>query len=356
MPTRISTSHKSISSKGCGWWLRQTGKRVLVLLVFVAAWFCWQPGTDLRDGRHDRRRNGLWLAHGWMGGDAWFRENRKLDQKPSFRSEEALAALAARVREHGITELYPHLCPVEAEGRLPEVDDAATERLLDALPAATAAGDGGVRVWPWVGGTLDHTDLENAAWRRQFAENVAGLMERHPRLAGAHVNIEPLPDGTPSYLLLLEEMRARMPAGKKLSVAAYPPPTRWHPFPEVHWGEPYFREVARRCDQLTVMAYDTGIRFQKPYRKLMADWTREILDWSEGREVLIGVPAYGDAGVDWHRPEVENLENALAGVHTGLLSFPELPANYRGVAIYCDWEMTSDKWAEFRARFGRREF
>lgn len=144
-----------------------------------------------------------------------------------------------------------------------------------------------------------------------------------------------------------------MPAGRKRSVAAYPRPTRWQDSREVHWSEGYFQEVARRWDQLAVMACGTGIRFEKPSRKLMADWTREILERSEGTDVLIGVPAYDDAGVEWHRPEIGNLKNALAGIHSGLLSCPEPPANYRGVSICCDWEMTPDKWAEFRMRFGR---
>ena len=156
------------------------------------------------------------------------------------------------------------------------------------------------------------------------------------------------------YLTLLDEIRAALPEGKKLSIAAYPPPTRWQPTKEVHWGEAYFREVAKRADHLAVMTYDTGIKFQKPYRKLMKDWTREILAWSEGKPVLIGIPAYEDAGVDWHDPKVENIPNALAGMHAALLSFDNLPDNYRGIAIYCDWEMNEGKWGDVREFFGKR--
>ncbi len=325
-------------------WMREIAKRVAVLVFLWMAWLAWNPGEDLRDGRHDRRENGIWLAHGWIGGDEWFRRNRKEAEKPRYRSPEALTELAARLTRHGVTEVYPHLCPVEAGGRLPPVDAMAAEHFLDALP--------GMRVWPWVGGTLDHVRLEDPQWRGDFTANLRGLLTAHPRLTGVHLNIEPLPDGTAEYLLLLDEIRAVLPPGKKLSIAAYPPPTRWQPSPEVHWGESYFREVSRRSDQMVVMTYDTGIRFEKAYTLLMSQWTREILEWSEGRPVLLGVPAYEDAHTSYHKPEIENIPNALAGIHAGLRKFPVLPGHYRGIAIYSDWEMNPAKWQAVEERFG----
>jgi hypothetical protein len=168
-----------------------------------------------------------------------------------------------------------------------------------------------------------------------------------------HLNVEPLPSGDKGFLVLLDEIRVALPPGKLLSVAAYPPPTRWHPFPDVHWEEPYFREVTRRCDQLATMMYDAGLKIPKTYQRLMADWTTEVLEWSDGKPVLLGVPTYDDAGVGYHDPRVENLKNALLGVHRGLLRSP-LPKNYQGVAIYCDWETSDSEWAYFREHFLRR--
>lgn len=326
--------------------LRALLKRFMVLAVLGLAWVLWSPGDEITDGRHDRRENGLWLAHGWIGGDEWFTKFRKEGEKPRYRSEEALKSLAARVKAHGISDVFPHLCPAEPGGRLPAVDVEATERFLDALP--------GVRVWPWVGGTLVDVDIYDAGWRKAYAGNIRLLLEAHPRLAGVQLNIEPLRDGTEVYLTLLDEIRAALPAGKKLSIAAYPPPTRWQPTNEVHWGESFFREVAKRSDHLAVMTYDTGIKFQKAYRKLMKDWTREILAWSEGKPVLIGIPAYEDAETTYHNPEVENIRNALMGMHAALGSFDRVPDNYRGIAIYCDWEMTEEKWKDVRKLFGAR--
>jgi hypothetical protein len=326
--------------------LREIARRLVVLGILGLAWLLWSPGDEIRDGRHDRRENGLWLAHGWMGGDEWFTRYGKEDEKPRYRSDEALRSLAARLKQHGISDVFPHLCPAEPGGKLPAVDAVATERFLDALP--------GVRVWPWVGGTLADVDIYEESWRKTYAANIRALLEAHPRLAGVQLNIEPLKDGTVPYLTLLDEIRAALPDGRKLSIAAYPPPTRWQPTKEVHWDEAYFREVAKRSDHLAVMTYDTSIRFQKAYRKLMKDWTREVLEWSEGKPVLIGIPAYEDADTTYHKPDVENIPNALAGMHAALLTYDQLPQNYRGIAIYCDWEMNDAKWADITELFGAR--
>jgi len=182
---------------------------------------------------------------------------------------------------------------------------------------------------------------------------VLDLLQGHPRLAGVQVNIEPMPSGNPDFLTLLDELRQAMPTGKILSVAAYPPPTRWHPFPEGHWEESYFRQVAKRADQLAPMMYDTAIPLQKIYQHLMSTWTVDILNWSGDTQVLLGVPAYDDEGVLYHSPRVENLRNALLGIHEGLSRFKSLSGNYAGIAIYSEWEMDEQEWHYFKRNFAK---
>jgi hypothetical protein len=75
-----------------------------------------------------------------------------------------------------------------------------------------------------------------------------------------------------------------------------------------------------------------------------SSWTREVLEWSGTTDVLLGLPAYDDPGVKYHYPHVENLRNSLLGIHAGLKQFTHLPQNYKGVAVYSDWEMDSDEW------------
>jgi hypothetical protein len=315
----------------------------LLLSLLGLGYTLWSPGLELKDGRHDLGRNGLWLQHGWMGDDGWFERNGKTELIPRFRDPARIARLAEQLRAHHITDVYPHMAPAQWDGQLPPIDEAQARRFLDGLA--------GFRVMPWIGGVLDeHCFPSNPRWRKAFVKSVQGLLEAYPELSGIHLNIEPWPSGHQGLLALLEELRAALPPGKSLSVAAYPPPTRWHPYPDVHWEEDYYREVARRTDQLAVMMYDTSLRAPKLYRWLMAEWTREILAWSAGTPVLLGLATYDDAGVGYHDPEVENLAEGLRGIHAGLEASSPGQA-YQGVALYSEWEMDEAEWQYLREHF-----
>jgi hypothetical protein len=330
--------------------LRASVRRILagvVAAVLIAGlgYALWCPGLDVRDVRHDRGSNAVWLAHGWLGADEWFISNGKTNEFSRYRDARNVQTLAAKLRRNRIADVYPHLCPASVDGRLPGIDAKQTEMFLDAFAD--------FRVLPWIGGPNGSSVRANdSRWRDVFVRDVQGMLTRHPRLAGVHLNVEPMPSGDQDFVKLLDAMRAVLPKDKILSVAAYPPPTRWHPFPDVHWDENYFRGVAKRCDQLAVMMYDAGQSIPKTYQKLMADWTVEVLNWSEGKPVLLGVPTYDDAGVGYHDPKMENLTNALLGIHRGL-SRATVPTNYQGVAIYCDWETADSEWAHWREHFCR---
>ena len=322
--------------------------RLVVPLVTFAmlaglGYALWSPGEELTDGRHDLGRNGMWLQHGWMSDDGWFERNNKKDRIPLFRDPARIAELAQRLREHHITDVFPHMAPATLEGRLPPIDAEQTERFLQGME--------GFRVMPWIGGVLNDDCFPKVpGWRAGFVRSIQELFQAHPRLSGVHINIEPWPSGHPELLLLLDEVRAVMPPGKLLSVAAYPPPTRFHPYPEVHWEAAYYREVSRRTDQLAVMMYDTSLRTKKLYTWLMAEWTQELLAASGTTPVLLGLPAYEDVGVGYHHPEVENLRGGLPGIHAGLAS-GGVPPNYQGVALYSDWVMDEEEWRYFREHF-----
>ena len=169
-------------------------------------------------------------------------------------------------------------------------------------------------------------------------------MKKHPSLAGVQVNIEPWPSDEVGFLKLLDELRP-VTEGKILSVAAYPPPTRWHQFPDVHWPLFYIIRLTNHCDQLAVMMYDTAIPLEKFYIKLMTDWTKQLTTAARSStcELLLGIPAYDDAGVGYHHPQVENISSALQGI-----SASPRKNSINGIAIYCEWEMNENKWQIWR--------
>src|SRR5690606_31237174 len=130
-----------------------------------------------RDGRHDRGRNGIWIGHAWLGDDAWFVENEREAQKATHRGREAVERLATQLREHRITDLFPHLAPASLHGPLPAVDDEQAELFLDVFGRPTE------RVVPWIGGVRDrHVFPASRPWREAFVASVLQLLDRHPRL------------------------------------------------------------------------------------------------------------------------------------------------------------------------------
>jgi len=321
----------------------------IIVIVFLATalfltYNLWNPGKKIIDGSHDLKSNGIWLQHGWIGDNEWFRRNNKEKLIPSFRNIQHIRELASMLKKHHIKDVFPHLCPTWPDGTIQAIDEQQTMLFLKEFSE--------FRVIPWVGGVAGvQVFIENQKWRETFVRSVCALLNTYPQLAGIHLNIEPCRSGNKTFLLLLQQIRRALPDGKLLSVAAYPPPTLWHPFPDVHWDKEYFIEVSKSTDQVVVMMYDTALHFGKVYQYIMASWTKEVLLWSKKASVLLGVPTYDDEGVGYHTPKVENIDNALLGIHAGLASFKSLPASYKGVALYCEWEMDLSEWCYFRENF-----
>ena len=321
---------------------------VVLLGAAAIAYGVWTPGHDVTDGRHDRGRNAIWLQHAWLGADEWFARQQPPKRAADFRDPVAVRHLADWLGAQHITDVFAHVAPASRSGDLPAVDAAQVERFLDAFA--------GVRVMPWTGGVVGKTcRIRDATWRRRFVQSVVELLVRHPRFAGVHVNIEPCESGNQDFLKLLDGLRQALPNRWLLSVAAYPPPLWTQPFADVHWEPAYLREVARRADQVAVMLYDTALPWPRVYQHVVRRWTHEVLTAGTPAAVLLGVPAYDDGGSGYHAPTIENLTNALRGIHAALDAYPTLPESYQGVAIYCEWEMDAAEWDHWGRHFLRPE-
>ncbi len=325
----------------------------LAALFFIAVCphWRWQPGLTVTDGRDNLNRNALWIGHGWLGADAWFSPDKPAE-KARFRDAQSIAQLARLCHDNGIRDLYPHLTPTRSDGAMSAADDAQIERFLDGTPRQ--------RVLPWVGGRMgQHIAPADAARTARFVASVGALMRKHPRLAGFHLNVEPWKSGDAGMLKLLDDLRAVLPTDKILSISGYPPQSEWYPL-RLAWSQDYYCQVAARVDQIAVMLYDSSLHDAKLYQWLSARWARTVLSWTRDSqtEILLGVPTYVAAGPKWgplyHDPRVENLTNALAGLHRALSDMGRLPHNYAGAAIYCEWETDAAEWKVWREQFMAR--
>lgn len=319
----------------CG---RIAGMVIVIVLCVWAGYWLWSPGRNSLPLDSRELKNGIWLGHGWFADDAYFRRNPNR-KAARFHDPAEVRKLLRELKSRHIHYVYPHMCPAQPDGSLPGHDPSRIAAFLD------AADESGIQVIPWIGGVLDESArIHDSAWRKRFCTSVGDLLAAHPRIAGVQINVEPLPDGDAAFLKLLAELKPVL-AGKILSVAAYPPPTWWHPFPNVHWSPEYLRQTAGHADQLCVMMYDTALRYEKFYIALMRSWTCELINAvSDTRgELLFGLPAYDDADTGYHNPGVENLHSALSGCAAGLAGVTT--KSFTGFAIYCEWEMTPEKWS-----------
>ena len=314
-------------------------KSILRILLAVAifcgivllAYALWQPGSNKVLPKFEN--NAIWLGHGWLGDDLWFKRNKRNFE--DFRSAEKIEKLLKKLADNNIKTVYPHLCPAQFNGRIAAYNDEQIELFLN------IADKYKIKVIPWIGGVLNESARpDDVKWRKNFIASTAELLQKHSRVAGVQINIEPMPSGNKDFFTLLDELKKSL-NGKTLSIAAYPPPTVWHRFPSVHWDLKYLTEVGKRADQMAVMMYDTAIPYRKFYINLYKQWINDLSKalYETNTEILLGVPAYEDAGVGYHHPEVENISAALSAI-----SASPFKKNISGIAIYCEWEMTPDKW------------
>ncbi|RPE40991.1 glycosyl hydrolase family 18 (putative chitinase) [Streptomyces sp. Ag109_O5-1] len=291
---------------------------------------------DPRPGTHTRSKDAIWLGHAWVDG-------RKTDAD--------VTALAARLADTGIRDLYVHAGPLEHNGTLPKSAYPKARWLITAVHRKLP----GVRVQAWLGDELapekpDAMHLERSATRAAVVESARQVVAAG--FDGVHFDLEPLHSGDRNYLALLDALR---PVTPLLSVAAH----QIDPLPAFHsfwgtvtghpkwWSQEYFGQVARRVDQIAVMSYDTMQPLQSLYGGYVAQQTSLALQVTPpGTDLLMGLPFYHENRFG-HWAHAETVPAAVRGVRLGLSRTDADRANF-GVALYVDFAATEDDWTSYR--------
>ena len=86
--------------------LKKLGKSVLRIIAALAVilgvpaiiYLLWQPGSGAPLPSYSR--NAIWLGHGWLGDDGWFKRNNR--NMADFRDVEKCAVLMQKLRDNGI--------------------------------------------------------------------------------------------------------------------------------------------------------------------------------------------------------------------------------------------------------------
>jgi hypothetical protein len=243
----------------------------LLILTGFLLLLCEDTGTlpaTVPVAGHD----GLWVGHAWVDGR---------------RTDRDLRALAARLRETGIRDVFAHVGPLSSDGALnPALRPRAGWLVYRAAPAgAGGAGSGLAR----------HA--------------------HHAVLSVACPQVEPLPQ--------LERLFLDVP--------------HW-------WSAGYLHAVASRADEVALMTYGTGVPTRAAYSGLLRRQTQLALAAVPPRvTLLVGLPAFHTH--EFGHSGAETVAAAVRGVRLALgTRSPRRPV---GVALYVDFAATRADWAAY---------
>ncbi|MFG3226381.1 hypothetical protein ACGF07_16570 [Kitasatospora sp. NPDC048194] len=304
--------------------------------VAIRLHYSGEPSAEART----RGRDALWLGHSWVDG-------RRTDA-----DVEALAHLLAGT---GVRDLYVHTGPLEHDGSLPASVHPRARWFTDTAHRMLP----GIRLQGWLGDEVeperDGLDLDDAPTRDRITASAAQVLDQG--FDGVHFDMEPIRPGTPGWLALLDQVRPVTAArGAALSVAA----PQIDPVPGLHtagilltdhgkwWDEAYFRETARRVDQIAVMTYDTSMPTEPLFGGYAALQTELALEATPPDvDLLMGLPFFWDD--KWgHWGRAETVPAAIRGVRLGLGRQDPGRAAF-GVALYVDFAATPENWAAYRS-------
>lgn len=323
--------------------LVRLGGGALVLAALMAGGLGYLYLTDRGAPAPSHRSagpNGVWAGHAWVG-------------EP--RDGRDYARLAEELGRRRISDAFFHVGPIAGDGTIPTDRHPHAAALVDALEVHNPR----LRLLAWMGqiekrggGPLD---LSDPSVRANIVRTAARFLDLG--FDGIHYNFEPTASGSPDLLALLDETAAMTRAqGKLLSMAT----DELEPVPGLawiagllrlrggFWSADYYREVARRVDQIAVMMYDTALPTDWLYASLVAWETRAIVELvGEQTIVFMGVPTYEEQRLSFH-PEAENMVSALRGIQRGLRAArPTRPERF-GVAVYALWTTDQKEWAHYR--------
>lgn len=310
----------------------------LIIGVLVLCWLgvyhyynMTHPG-DL--SQWNKGENAIWLSRHWM--------REPIENIP----DEELRQRLDQFQERGIRYLFPHVCPMDEEGHLPEVNGDRIERLL----AITAEYGDQFQIMPWIGGSIATVDLSSSQQRMVWINEVKELVEKHD-FPGVNVNIEPLEHGDDRIFDWLEDLRTALGEDRIISFCGIRPESEPRKGDNLGiWTAEDYEKLAVYTDQITVMSYDTGRKI--PF--LYVGWTKtqfvNVLEAVEKGgngecQLLWGIPVYEDQA-NYFDPNSENIRTTFHGLGKVMEDHGKSPS-FSGVAVYSGWTMDDKEWQQY---------
>ena len=314
---------------------------VIALLALRTCFF--RPSTELSGGHFNRGHNAAWVGVEWS---------------MEAHSREQISQLARHLRDCQISTIYVYVSYLKPTGLFNATYDYAKDFVAE-LKAAYPDID--VQAWfgipvqtlPGIPGPSGYIDLSNDTVRTRIVEMSRSAVTELG-FDGVHLDPEPVISGEANLLRLLDEVRlgigtARLSISGREITPLLPEAdiilNRWFT-----WRADYYREIARRVDQIAVMSYDShapaGWVYEKWVQFQIIALTNSLKD--AAADLFIGIPTSEEQTAS-HDPAVENMVSGLSGLLMGLNDLDSWPERVTGVAIYPYWETSDEEWAQYRA-------
>jgi hypothetical protein len=258
------------------------------------------------------------------------------------------ADLAARIRGSGVDEANVFAGQLSAAGQLTPAAGAG------ALASSLRAAVPGLRLCAWVTGAtgIGHLNLDDAATRAAIVGSARAALREG--FTGLQLDLGPVASGDAGLLTLLTSLRALRASPLAVMTPKVEPlagvmlPAGFllgHP---VFWTAAYLGEVAARADQVTVLAYSTGLPFPSWYSGYVSRETAAALAVVPARTtLLIGVPAFTESTTG-HHGSAETVRAAIAGVRSGLTASGRRARPF-GVGLVTAAFPDAADWAAYRS-------
>ena len=307
-------------------------------------------------------QDALWLGHGWLAGpDAGAggagagsgsggRDSYGGNGGNGGNGGGGLAALTARIRGSGVSDVYVLAGQLSAGGQLDPSQYAGAAAFLRSFHAALPH----VRVCAWLNGTVGQgqLNLDDAAVRAAVVASAAALL--HAGFGGISYDLTPVASGDSGLLDLLDATRALHPgilsvdAPKVEPLAGMGLPAALITRRPVFWTSGYLGDVASRVSQVALMSYDTGVPVPSWYSGYVARETAIALRAvPAGVGLVIGLPAFAGSTLG-HHGSAETVPAAIHGVRVALTDSHH-PRRTLGVGLYTADSATAQDWSAYQS-------
>ncbi len=301
---------------------------VLILLfvwIFIIGVNSKRPGSYFNTGN-----NAIWIEHKWVGDDV---------------SEKEIAEMVLKLKKNQFFTVFVHTGPLKSDGTIDFETYKYAESFLE--KARKYAPD--IQYQTWLGQIRSSLDLSDPEVRKNIV-NQSQILTKMIGFDGVHYDIEPVWDGDLDFIQLLKETRETLKEDTVISVALaeFVPQVAlktvgiFYDFVNYN-SEINYKNVAKYADQIVVMVYDTSIQEGYLYRLLVREQLIWVSKLFKEKEVFIAIPSY-DYTTKAFNPEVENMENGIKGIISGLNNARSRVENFAGLAIYPYWTIDENEW------------